>query len=111
MDSKASPELFLACAKGTTLEGAILSVLAYPTSSEGSYVEVLKVRFDSILISSFQTLGNTRAGELFKKPLDMITIKYNKIQFEYMQFSEAGEPLGMTGAYWDLPQRTGGKIP
>jgi type VI secretion system Hcp family effector len=110
MDPKASPELFLACAKGTTLEGAILSVATVPTLGKPSQ-DFLRVRFDSILISSFQTLGNTRTSLQLSRPLDMITIKYNKIQVEYTQLSDTGEILGMTGAYWDLPTRTGDRIP
>lgn len=96
MDPKASPKLFLACAKGEFLEKVVLSVRSLEESRE----EFMKVTFNSVLISSFQTLGNTYQGQ---HPMDAITIKYSQIQFEYKDAS--GQQYR---AEWDLPSNTGG---
>ena len=108
MDPKASPELFLACAEGTALESAILTVTSIPGYYGSGTIDIMRVTFNDILISSFQTLGDTTT--YFRQPLDTITIKCSKIQVEYSQISEE-RALGMIGAYWDLPTRTGGMLP
>lgn len=93
MDPKASPKLFFACASGEVLEYAELYVRTI-----GDKPEVfLRVILSSVLISSFQTLGNTYQGQ---HPVDVITIEYSRIQFDY---SSSG-----IGRWWDLPSNTGG---
>jgi type VI secretion system secreted protein Hcp len=91
MDPKASPRLFLACARGEVLERVVLSVCTIGESPE----EFMRVTFNSVLISSFQTLGNTYQGQ---HPMDAITIEYSRIQFDYEN---------MYGAWWEIPSNTG----
>ncbi len=92
MDPKASPKFFLACAEGRHLGTVVLSVRSIGELSE----EFLRVTFSDVLISSFQTLGNTYQGQ---HPMDAITIEYSRIQFDYEE---------MYGAWWDLISKTGG---
>ena len=93
MDPKASPGLFLACAEGRVLEKVVLTVRSNGELPE-EFEEFMKVTFSSVLISSFQTLGNTYQGQ---HPMDAITIEYSRIQFDYEKTYRAG---------WDLPSNT-----
>jgi type VI secretion system Hcp family effector len=94
MDPKASPGFFLACAEGRVLEKVVLTVRSNGELPE----EFMKVTFSSVLISSFQTLGNTYQGQ---HPMDAITIEYSRIQFEYIDAYGQQHRAG-----WDLPSNT-----
>ena len=103
MDPKASPKFFLACAEGRHLGTVVLSVRSIGELSE----EFLRVTFSDVLISSFQTLGNTYQGQ---HPMDAITIEYSRIQFDYTEISPStGQIGGFNRAWWDLPSNTGGE--
>lgn len=95
-DPKASPKLFLACAEGQVLEEAILYVRIETTGGEETFGEFLMVTFNSVLISSFGTSGDTDTYE-GERPLDAITIEYSRIHFSYNEGNSAG---------WDLPTNT-----
>ena len=92
MDPKASPKLLLACASGEVLESVVLYVRTIGEPSE----EFLMVTFSNVMISSFQTQGNTYLGQ---HPMDTITIEYSRIQFDYDERTY--------GAWWDLLSNTG----
>ena len=97
MDPKASPKLFLACAEGRALDEVVLYVCPIEITQN---IYFLKVTFSNVLISSFQTLGNTYQGQ---HPMDAITIEYSRISIETTY--DVGNAAG---AWWDLPSNTGG---
>ena len=92
-DPKASPMLFLTCAKGEFLEKAVLYVRSLPKKGETS-TDFLKVTFHHVQITSFETFGNTYKGQ---RPLDAIAIEFSKIEFYYNE----------RYYWWDLTTNTG----
>lgn len=79
-NGKASPQLFLACAKGNHIPQAILS--CRKTGGDGSPYTYTKVTFGDLVISSFQTGGSDGSGVL---PMEQISFNFTKITFEYFQ--------------------------
>jgi len=73
--NKASPKLFLACANGTHIKNAILSV-----RRAGAAAEFLKWTLTDVTVGSYQTSDNAPTGE----PLtDQIGLRFAKIEMEY----------------------------
>jgi len=95
--SKASPKLFLACARGEHIKSAVLTVLL----AREVQVEFLKWTFSDVLVTSYQT---NCSGDW---PLDQITINFSKIEVEYKELDEMGNVKGTTKAYWDLKSNKG----
>lgn len=78
-NGKASPQLFLACAKGNHVPQAILS--CRKTGGDGSPYTYTKVTFGDIVISSFQTGGSGQGGSVL--PMEQISFDFTNITFEY----------------------------
>ena len=74
--NKASPKLFLACATGTHIKNAVL-VARKAGKDQQDY---LKVTFNDLLVSSFQTNGDANANSL---PVDSISLNFAEIEIEY----------------------------
>lgn len=70
---KASPQLFLACATGTHLRRAVLTVTRPNTRGEDFYV----IEMEDLLVSSFQS-GGSSGGDV---PMDQISLNFTKIEF------------------------------
>lgn len=79
-NSKASPQLFLACAKGNHITQAILS--CRKTGGDGSPFTYTKITFGDIVLSSFQTGGSNGSNIL---PMEQIAFNFSNITFEYFQ--------------------------
>jgi type VI secretion system secreted protein Hcp len=94
--SKASPQLFLACASGQHIPDAMLTVRR---SGGKDQLEYLKYKFTEILISSYQESG---AGE--DLPLDMVSFSFAKVEMTYTQQKPDGSPGTASKAGWDLKQ-------
>ena len=93
--SKASPRLFLACAKGEHFKNAVLTV-RHPGASPA---EFLKWRFTDVLISSYQTAGDGATGAL---PADRASLKFSKIEVEYRPVKPDGTLGAPVKAGWDI---------
>ena len=92
--NKASPILFLACAKGERYKSAVLTVRragAAPT-------EFLKWRFTDVLITSYQTAGDVTTGAL---PADHASLKFSRIEVEYSPVKPDGTLGTPVKAGWD----------
>ena len=73
--SKASPALFLACAKGQHFKEAKLSARKAGKAQQ----EFLTWTFADVLVSSYQT-GGSEAADL---PVDQVALKFSKAQITY----------------------------
>ena len=93
--TKASPKLFLACAKGEHFKDAVLTV-RHPGASPA---EFLKWRFTDVLISSYQTAGDVATGAL---PVDHASLKFSKIEVEYSPVKPDGTLGTPVKAGWDI---------
>lgn len=95
MNGKASPQLFLACAKGNHIPKAVLS--CRKTGGDGSPYTFYKVTFGDLAITSFQTGASNGGGSL---PTEQISFNFTNITHEYFQQKPDGSvSLTNTTAY------------
>jgi len=92
--NKASPKLLLACATGEHIAKATLTC----RKAGGKQQEYLIIKFDHLLVSSFQTGGSS--GDVI--PVDQISLNFSKIAYEYKAQDEKGNLGGVTKAGYDL---------
>jgi type VI secretion system secreted protein Hcp len=78
--SKASPELMLACATGKHFREATLT--ARKAGGERA-AEFLKIKLTDVLVSSYETDGNTKDKEA-PLPVDQIALNFVKIDFDFL---------------------------
>ena len=81
--NKASPALFVNCATGAHITKAQLTC----RKAGGKQEEYLKISFDDLLISSYQTGASSGGDEL---PVDQISFNFAKIKMEYAQQNSKG---------------------
>ena len=94
--NKASPLLFLSCASGKHIAKATLTCRKAGEKQQ----EYLKIHFEDLLISSYQTGGS--AGQ--EIPMDSISFNFAKIKMEYAPQGQKGD-LGTPIIHgWDLKQ-------
>ena len=78
MNGKASPQLFINCAKGCHNPTATLS--CRKTGGDGNPFTYLKITFGDCVISSFQTGGSNGSQIL---PMEQISFNFTNITYEY----------------------------
>lgn len=84
---KASPLLFLACAQGTHISQAVLTL----RDQTGGQVEFYKITLTGVFISSVQT-GGSSSGDA--RPTETVTLAFQQIQWTYQQVDTGGIPVG-----------------
>lgn len=92
--SRASPQLFLACAEGDHIKAAWLTARR-SAGKDGDYF--LKWTFADLLVSSYQS--GAAAGEA---PLDEVSLSFAKIEVEYKEQRPDGSFGAALKAGWDL---------
>jgi type VI secretion system secreted protein Hcp len=92
--SKATPKLMQACATGTHIPKAVLTL----RKAGGDQQEYLMLTFTDLLVSSYQMGGS--GGEVV--PVDSISMNYSKIEFEYKEQKADGSLGGAIKAGFDL---------
>jgi type VI secretion system secreted protein Hcp len=90
--NKASPRLFLACASGTHIKEARLSVVR-PGSTP---LEYLKMKLNEVLVTSFEEA----AGE--EEPQDTVGFNFVRIEMDYTPQQATGATGAVVGSGWDL---------
>lgn len=90
----ASPKLLLACANGEHIKAA--SLVCRKAGKEQQ--EYLKIKFNDLLVSSFQT-GGSSGGEV---PMDQISLNYAKIEYSYAKQKPDGTLDGPVTAGYDI---------
>jgi type VI secretion system secreted protein Hcp len=93
--NKASPKLMLACATGQHIPKATLTC----RKAGGKQEEFLKITFQDLLVSSYQTGGSAHGDAV---PSDQISINFSKIEFEYKEQNEKGAVGSPVKAGYDL---------
>jgi type VI secretion system secreted protein Hcp len=92
--NKASPKLFLACASGTHIRNAVLTIRHSGTNP----IDFLKWTFTDIVVGSYHS-GATAPGEL---PTDQFSLRFAKIETEYIPVNANGTPGAPIKAGWDV---------
>ncbi len=104
--SKASPNLFLKCASGAHIKQAVLT--ATTMDAKGQSQEFLKITLSDVLVSSYQSIGETQPGPpdlptdaAFIRPVDTIGIigpelpaDSAKLRYASLEFTE-GTPTSV----------------
>jgi type VI secretion system secreted protein Hcp len=102
--NKASPTLFLTCARGDHVKDAILTCRKAGKKQQ----EFMKVTMSDCLVSSFQTDGH---GGGNVTPTDQISLNFAKIEVEYKEHDATGKLIGSTKMWFDLKSVTGSSSP
>jgi type VI secretion system secreted protein Hcp len=95
--NKASPKLFLACATGQHIKSAVLTARKAGKVQE----DYLKVTFNDLLVSSFQTNGDANANSL---PVDSISLNFAEVEIEYKVQNVDGSLGGATKVKYNLKE-------
>lgn len=94
--SRASPQLFLACASGEHIKSALLTV----RKAGGQQQDFLKVTMSDLLVSSYKAEGSSGADA--DVPMDEVSLNFAKIQVSYSAQRPDGSLEGAVTAGWDL---------
>lgn len=79
----ASPFLMWICAKGEHIPKATLIC----RKAGGKQQEYLTIKFEDLLVSSYQTGGSAHGGEV---PTDQISLNFSKIEIDYKEQKKDG---------------------
>ena len=97
--SKASPNLFMACATGKHIPKAVLHM----RKAGGKQEEYYTVTLTDVLVSSFQLGGHDSAGAL---PTDQFAFNFSKIELAYKSQKADGSLDAAIKAGYDLKKGT-----
>jgi type VI secretion system secreted protein Hcp len=100
-NGKASPQLFLACAKGNHIPQAILS--CRKTGGDGNPYTYTKVTFGDLVISSFNTGGSSGA----QLPMEQISFNFSNITLEYFEQKADGSVALTNTVSYDIKKVEG----
>ena len=100
-NGKASPVLFLACAKGNHIPQAILS--CRKTGGDGNPYTYTKITYGDLVISSFQTGGSNGSG----MPMEQCSFNFTNITFEYYQQKADGSVALTNTTSYDIKKVEG----
>ena len=92
-ESKASPQLFLACASGQHLKSAVLT----GRRNGKAPVEFLQITLTDVVVTGYRTGGGTDAA-----PDDQVSLNFAKIQFAFTPQKPDGSPDVPVKAGWDV---------
>jgi type VI secretion system secreted protein Hcp len=96
--SKASPQLFVACASGQHLPSATLTV----RRAGAAQLDFLKVTLTDVLITSWKQTGAAGADV----PLDEVALNFARVQIAYTGQRPDGAPGDTVSAGWDVKTNT-----
>ena len=93
--NKASPKLFLSCANGARIKNALFTV----RRSGANPVEFSKWTLTDVTVASYQTATGVPPGEI---PTDQVTLRFTKIETEYIPVKPDGSLGAPIKEGWDL---------
>ncbi len=93
--NKASPHVMLACASGQHIKKAVLTC----RKAGGTQMEFLKITFEDLLISSYQTGSGGGDSGL---PTDQCSFNFAKITQDYIPQKSDGSAEGTVSKAWSL---------
>jgi type VI secretion system secreted protein Hcp len=91
--SKASPQLWLACANGTHLKSAVLTCRRRGEAA----VEFLTIQLTDVVIASDEVDGSEE-----EEPVDQISLSYGRIETKYAPADQTGKLQSPIGTGWDV---------
>ena len=94
---KSSAKLVGAAASGEHIKKATLT--ARKAGGKAGQVDYLKITLEDVMISSFQTGGNSGGNSSI--PVDSFSLNYTKIKYEYMPQKADGSLEGAIMAMYD----------
>lgn len=97
-----SSMLAKACAEGRHI-GQVILECCQATGQKHCFQ---KYTLTDTMIGSVSPAGNTRGVE--SKPLEEVSVKFTKIQFDYTPIDQKGNPGTTKTTWWDLKNNTGG---
>ncbi len=101
--NKASPKLMEACANGSAVKTA---TLVCRKAGGKSAVEFLKVVMSDLIVSSYQSGGQSSSDDI---PLDRISLNFSKIVYTYKDQKSDGSSGASVEGGWDLKTMKAGK--
>ena len=99
---KASAKLVAAASSGEHIKKAVLT--ARKAGGKAGQVDYLKITLEDVMVSSFQTGGNSGNSSI---PVDSFALNYTKIKYEYMPQKADGS---LEGAVMSMYDRTANKV-
>ncbi len=100
---KASPKLFLACAKGEHINEVKLE-LCRATGDKQKYMEY---KLSDVIVSGVRPGGSAQGSEAL--PLEEVSFNYGKIEWSYTETDhKTGKPKGDVKANWSVVENKGG---
>ncbi|MEQ8849456.1 type VI secretion system tube protein Hcp [Botrimarina sp.] len=93
---KASPKLFLSCAKGEHIKEATLVA----RKAGGEQEDFYSIKLEEVLVSSYHTSG----GSGTTLPMDTVTLAFAKISYEYRPQKDKGALDTPVKAGWNLEE-------
>ena len=95
--SKASPQLFEACASGQHLKTALLTAARATGKAEQDF---LTFSFSDVIVSSFQISASESAADV--APMDQVALNFSKVQVTFKSQNPDGTPGAATTGGFDL---------
>ncbi|QDV74009.1 Hcp family type VI secretion system effector [Botrimarina mediterranea] len=93
---KASPKLFLSCAKGEHIKEATLTA----RKAGGEQEDFYSIKLEQVLVSSY----NTGGGSGSSLPIDTVTLAFAKITYQYRPQTGKGALETPVKAGWNLEE-------
>lgn len=99
---KATPNLMQFCCTGKHIP----TVEFFVRKAGGEQVEFIKYKFSDVIVSSFQTNGNTRGGGE-DIPTETVTLNFTKVSLDYQEQGQDGKAKGgPVHGGWDVKANT-----
>jgi type VI secretion system secreted protein Hcp len=93
---KASPKLFLACASGEHIADVTLELC----KAGGDKQKYMSYKFTDVMVSGVRPGGSSQGGDAL--PLEEVSIRFSKVNLEYIPIDAKGQAKGTVPAGWDL---------
>jgi type VI secretion system secreted protein Hcp len=93
---KASPKLFQACCTGEHIAEVTLELC----KAGGDKQKYMSYKFSDVMISSVRPGGSSQGGDAL--PLEEVSVRFGKVQLEYIPIDKTGKPQGTVPSGWDL---------
>jgi type VI secretion system secreted protein Hcp len=93
---KASPKLFQACCTGEHIPEVKLELC----KAGGDKQKYMTYKMTDVLVSSVRPGGSSQGGDAL--PLEEVSVRFSKVQLEYIPIDKTGKPQGTVPAGWDL---------
>jgi len=95
-----SPTLCLYCCKGSAIKKVVFEI----SRPLGDQTTFMKYTFTDCIVSGISTSGS--ASEADPVPMEQVSIRYSKIEWEYTPTDTKGKKQSAVKASWDVSKNT-----